>query len=80
MANADIHYAQSAILTPCDFPFARDGIAGESDANIETLVIHDVDLELLRRHRYVGATQNWSDRRKDVYELVYRGDGEPLRI
>ncbi|HEV8248061.1 MAG TPA: GNAT family N-acetyltransferase [Polyangiaceae bacterium] len=72
VANADIHYAQSAILTPCDFPFARDGIAAECEPNIETLVIHDVDLELLRRHRYSGATQNWSDRRKDVYEIVYR--------
>ena len=23
----DINYAQSAILTPCDYPFAREGIA-----------------------------------------------------
>ena len=30
VANADIHYAQSAILTPCDFAFSRDGIAGVS--------------------------------------------------
>jgi len=81
VANADIHYAQSAILTPCDFAFSRDGIAAECEPNIETLVISDLDLELLRRHRYVGATQNFSDRRKDVYEIVYRGaDGEPLRV
>jgi predicted amidohydrolase/ribosomal protein S18 acetylase RimI-like enzyme len=75
--NADIHYAQSAILTPCDVPFARDGIAAECQPNVETLVIQDVDLELLRRHRYVGATQNWGDRRPDVYRLLYRtGGGE----
>jgi hypothetical protein len=24
--NMDIHYAESCVLTPCDFPFARDGI------------------------------------------------------
>ncbi len=81
VANADIHYAQSAILTPCDFPFARDGIAAECEPNIETLVIHDVDLELLRRHRYVGATQNFGDRRKDLYEIVYRvPDREPQKV
>jgi predicted amidohydrolase len=81
VANADIHYAQTAILTPCDFAFSRDGIAAECEPNIETLVMSDLDLELLRRHRYVGATQNFSDRRKDVYEIVYRGtDGEPLRV
>ncbi len=81
VSNADIHYAQSAILTPCDFPFARDGIAAECDPNIETLVIHDVDLELLRRARYVGATQNFGDRRKDVYEIVYRvPDKEPQKV
>ncbi len=79
--NADIHYAQSAILTPCDFPFARDGIAAECEPNIETLVIHDVDLELLRRHRYSGATQNFNDRRRDIYDLRYRGGGDdPLSV
>ena len=28
--NLDMQYAQSAILTPCDLPFARDGIAAET--------------------------------------------------
>lgn len=78
--NADTHYAQSAILTPCDFPFARDGIAAECQPNIETLVIHDLDLEVLRRHRYGGTTQNWNDRRKDVYRLSYLDSGEPTEI
>jgi predicted amidohydrolase/ribosomal protein S18 acetylase RimI-like enzyme len=69
--NADIHYAQSAILTPADLAFARDGIAAEAEPNVETLVMHDVDLELLRRHRYRGATQNWNDRRRDLYEVRF---------
>lgn len=34
--NMDVQYAQSCILTPCDFPFARDGIAAEASENIET--------------------------------------------
>jgi hypothetical protein len=28
--NMDIHYAESCILTPCDFAFARDGIAADT--------------------------------------------------
>lgn len=67
--NADIHYAQSAILTPCDVTFARDGIAAEANANIETVIIQDVDLELLRRHRERGSVTNWKDRRSDLYEI-----------
>jgi predicted amidohydrolase len=80
--NADVHYAQSGIYTPLDFSFARDGIAGECTPNIETLVIHDVDIELLRRHRQGGTVQPWSDRRRDLYSGVWReGDeGEEQRI
>ena len=69
--NADIHYAQSAIFTPADVMFARDGIASEANANVETVIIHDVDLEMLRRHRQQGTVQNWNDRRKDMYRVLY---------
>ena len=72
--NVDIHYAQSGIFTPADFSFARDGIAAECTANIETILIHDVDTELLHRHRKNGTTLNWVDRRKDVYRIMYRED------
>ncbi|HVS17906.1 MAG TPA: GNAT family N-acetyltransferase [Planctomycetota bacterium] len=78
VANADVHYAQSGIFTPLDFSFARDGIAGECTPNIETLVIHDVDIELLRRQRHAGTVRPWYDRRKDLYAVVYKDgrDGE----
>jgi predicted amidohydrolase/ribosomal protein S18 acetylase RimI-like enzyme len=78
--NADIHYAQSAILTPADLSFARDGVAAECQPNTETIVLHDVDIEALRRHRYTGTTTNWNDRRTDLYEVTYRGDGEPFVV
>jgi predicted amidohydrolase/ribosomal protein S18 acetylase RimI-like enzyme len=67
--NMDIQYAQSGILTPSDFVFARDGIAAECTPNVETVVIHDVDLEVLKRHRQSGTTLNWLDRRSDLYEV-----------
>jgi len=69
--NADIHYAQSGLFTPADIPFSRDAVAAECQPNIETLIIHDVDLELLKRHRQSGTVQNWNDRRLDIYGVTY---------
>jgi predicted amidohydrolase/ribosomal protein S18 acetylase RimI-like enzyme len=69
--NADMHYAQCAVLTPSDFPFARDAVASESMPNIETVVVHDVDLELLRRNRTDGTVRPWTDRRRDLYCVKY---------
>ncbi|HSR50265.1 MAG TPA: GNAT family N-acetyltransferase [Acidobacteriota bacterium] len=70
----DIQYAQSGIFTPSDFAFSRDGIAAECTPNIETVVVHDVDLELLERHRKQGTTLNWLDRRTDLYELRLKNE------
>ncbi|MCA8942869.1 MAG: GNAT family N-acetyltransferase [Planctomycetes bacterium] len=70
--NADIHYAQSGIFTPADIPFSRDAIAAECTPNIETIVMQDLDIELLRRHRYKGTTLNWKDRRTDLYSVQWR--------
>lgn len=78
--NSDIHYAQSAIFTPADAEFSRDAVAAECNANIETMIIHDVDLELLRRHRDSGSVQNWNDRRRDLYKVVYQEDGEEKQV
>lgn len=70
--NMDIQYAQSGIYTPSDFMFSRDAIAAECTPNVETVVIHDVDLENLKRHRSQGSTLNWFDRRQDLYEVVLK--------
>ncbi len=78
--NADIHYAQSGIFTPADISFSRDGIAAECTPNIENLVIHDVDIELLRRHRLAGSVQNWNDRRRDIYHVQWKGPEGPLEV
>lgn len=78
--NADIHYAQSGIYTPADIQFSNDAIAAECTPNIETLVMKDIDIELLRRHRYHGTTQNWRDRRRDIYKVRYKEDGEEREV
>lgn len=73
--NADIHYAQSGIFTPADIEFARDAVAAECNPNIETMIIHDMDVDLLAHHREAGSVQNWKDRRTDLYRVTYREDG-----
>ncbi|WP_238475359.1 bifunctional GNAT family N-acetyltransferase/carbon-nitrogen hydrolase family protein [Sphingomonas cavernae] len=69
--NMDIQYAQSCILTPCDFPFARDGIAAEATENVETLTISDVNLADLTWARAEGTVRNLNDRRFDLYHIEW---------
>ena len=63
-----LHYGQASILTPSDFPFARDGIAAEGTPNLEQIVIADLHLPLLEANRISGTTIPLYDKRKDVYE------------
>jgi len=69
--NMDIHYAESSILTPCDFAFARDGIAADTAPNTETIAFADLRLSDLRVARQSGATRNFRDRRFDLYRVVW---------
>ena len=71
VANMDIQYAQSCILTPCDFPFARDGIAAEASENVETLTISDINLADLSWARAEGTVRNLADRRFDLYQIEW---------
>jgi predicted amidohydrolase len=63
-----LHYGQAAIITPSDFPFARDGIAAEGVPNMEQIVIADVDLGKLVMNRVTGTTIPLYDKRVDVYD------------
>ncbi len=71
--NMDIQYAQSCILTPCDFPFSRDGIAADTTPNVETVAIADLRPETLVTARNSGTVKNLRDRRHDLYHLHWRG-------
>ncbi|MEO0799505.1 MAG: GNAT family N-acetyltransferase [Pseudomonadota bacterium] len=70
--NMDIHYAESCILTPCDFAFARDGVAADTGANTETIAFADLRLSDLRAARAQGSTRNFHDRRFDLYRVVWQ--------
>lgn len=70
--NMDINYAESCILTPCDFPFARDGIAATTPPNTETLAFADLQMEHLLLSRQSGTVQNLRDRRFDLYNIEWK--------
>lgn len=68
--NMDIQYAQAAVCTPSDLAFARDGIAAEAEANEETLLICDLDLDDLTFSRSEGTVTPRLDRRPDLFKIV----------
>jgi predicted amidohydrolase/ribosomal protein S18 acetylase RimI-like enzyme len=74
VANMDIQYAQSCILTPCDFPFARDGIAADTTPNVETVAIADLRPQTLLTARNSGTVKNLRDRRHDLYRVEWKGE------
>ena len=77
--NMDIQYAQSCVLTPCDFAFARDGIAADTTPNVELVAIADVQLDSLAAARQHGTVQNLKDRRFDLYSVTWKDiTPEPL--
>ena len=74
VANMDIQYAQSCILTPCDFPFARDGVAADTTPNAEMLAFADLRIESLRMARNSGTVMNLKDRRHDLYHTEWNSE------
>lgn len=77
--NMDIHYAESAILTPCDFAFARDGIAADTAPNTETIAFADLSISDLRAARNSGTVRNRRDRRFDLYRVDWNDGGSKAR-
>lgn len=73
--NMDIQYAQSCILTPCDFTFSRDGIAADTTPNVETVAFADLRVENLNFARNQGTVRNLRDRRHDLYNVVWHHGG-----
>lgn len=72
--NLDVNYSQSVVFTPCDFAFPSNGIKSEATANVEMVLISDVDLKLLDELHNYGSVKNLKNRRKDFYSLIYLGE------
>ena len=50
-----LNYGQASILTPSDFPFARDGILAEGIPNQESMVIGELDMDRIKESRESGT-------------------------
>jgi predicted amidohydrolase len=50
-----LNYGQASILTPNDFPFARDGILAEGHPNQEMMVIGELNLRTIMESRESGT-------------------------
>ncbi len=50
-----LNWGQASILTPSDFPFARDGVLAEGEPNQESMVIGDLNLETIQNTRTFGT-------------------------
>lgn len=68
-----IQYSQAAVFTPSDFAFPHDAIASEATPGIETTLITDLDLDLIKELRHKGSVRNALSRRTDLYELRWIG-------
>jgi predicted amidohydrolase/GNAT superfamily N-acetyltransferase len=68
--NMDIQYAQSCVLSPSDFEFARDGILVEAQPNTETVITTDLDFEALEEAVHAGSVRQRRDRRPDLFRFV----------
>jgi len=64
-----IQYAQSMVLTPCDFAFPSNGVKAETTPNTEMILIVDVEIDSLRELHEFGSVRNLKDRRKDMFSL-----------
>jgi predicted amidohydrolase/GNAT superfamily N-acetyltransferase len=67
--NYLINYGQAAVFTPSDFAFPPSATAGEAEANVETVVITDLDLTSLIQQRDLASVRHLYDRRGDLYDV-----------
>ena len=70
--NMDMQFAQSMVLTPCDFQFPTNGVKAEATPNAEMILVADVDLDLLKELNQFGSVHNLVDRRKDLFQLKWK--------
>jgi predicted amidohydrolase len=59
--GVSLNYGQASILTPSDFPFARDGVLAEGNVNQEMLVIAELNLDTIEESRSFGTVLPLND-------------------
>src|SRR5690606_6301822 len=56
-----LNYGYASLLTPSDFPFARDGILAEGNINQEMMVIGDLNMTTIQESRERGTVLPLND-------------------
>lgn len=64
-----LNYGQAAILTPSDFPFARDGVLAEGNVNQEMMVIGELNLSTIMESRASGTVLPLLDSRNTAAQV-----------
>ncbi|GFZ94787.1 hypothetical protein GCM10008018_46460 [Paenibacillus marchantiophytorum] len=70
--QVDIGFCQAGVFTPCDLPFAADGILQVGETNENRTVLAELDFHRLRENRERGAVAPFYDRRPDLYEHEHK--------
>lgn len=65
-----LNYGSASILTPSDFPFARDGILAEGHPNQEMMVIGELNLRTIVESRSTGTVIPLLDSRSVAEEIA----------
>jgi predicted amidohydrolase len=73
--DVSLNYGQAAVMTPCDFPFARDGLLAEGVLNQEGMIIAELDMSIIEESRSFGTVlplqdSRWTRRLVDRIEYV----------
>jgi predicted amidohydrolase len=71
--NLDAHWADSAILGPCDTGFPPDGVLAAAGPERHHVLVAELDLLRLRALRREGTVLNRADRRHDLYRVHWSG-------
>lgn len=80
-----LNYGQASILTPSDFAFSRDGILAEGVPNQESMVIGEIELDLVRQARESGTVLPLRDSQRTAEvlaqtEVLDLSDGARVRV
>lgn len=65
-----LNYGQASILTPSDFPFSRDGILAEGNANQEMMVIGELNLQTIVESEVSGTVLPLLDSRRTAEAIA----------
>ncbi len=67
-----LNYGQAAIYTPSDYAFSRDGLLAEGAVNQESMIIGDINMDLIEETRNSGTVLPLRDshRTEDLLKVV----------